>query len=90
MVVVESLCVVARGSEDQVERCNSYGCVVEFCRCVCLVVLTGPVDPALCCPASGIRPGLRFLDGSTHFVHYIYTGINMYNGDHCFSHNKIL
>jgi hypothetical protein len=33
-VVVESLCVVACGSEVQVERCNSYGCVVEFCRCV--------------------------------------------------------
>jgi hypothetical protein len=34
MVVVESLCVEACGSEDQVKRCNSYGCVVEFCRCV--------------------------------------------------------
>jgi hypothetical protein len=34
MVVVESLCVVACVSEDQVERCNIYGCVVEICRCV--------------------------------------------------------
>jgi hypothetical protein len=51
------------------------------------VVLTGAVDPALCCSASGIRPGLRFLDGGTHFLHYIYTCINIYTGDHCLSHS---
>jgi hypothetical protein len=52
-----------------VKRCNSFVCVVEFFtgRCVCLVVLTGPVDPTLCWPANGIRLGLRFLDGGTHF-----------------------
>jgi hypothetical protein len=66
------LCVVARGSEVQVKRCISFGCVVELFtgRCVCLVVLTGPVNPTLCCPANGIRLGLRFLDGGTLTLKY--------------------
>jgi hypothetical protein len=68
MVVVGSLCVVARSSEVQLKRCNSFGCVVEFY----LVLFTGSVDPILCCPSNGIRPGLRFLDGGTHFA-LIYT-----------------
>jgi hypothetical protein len=41
-------------------------------RCVCLVVLTGPVGPTLCCPANGIRLGVWFLEGGTHFA-LIYT-----------------
>jgi hypothetical protein len=85
-MVVESLCVVARGSEVQVQRCISFGCVVELFagRCVCLVVLTGPVDPTLRFPANGIRLGLRFLDGGTHFCTDIYTD------DHCLSHSVSL
>jgi hypothetical protein len=85
-VVVESLCVVACGSEVQVKRCISFGCVVELFtgRCVCLVVLTCPVDPTLCCAASGIRLGLRFLDGGTHFC------TNLYTDDHCLSRSVSL
>jgi hypothetical protein len=72
------LCVVARGSEVQMKRCISFGCVMELFtgRCVCLVVLTGPVGPTLCCPANGVRLGLRFLDGGTHFCTNIHTSLH--------------
>jgi hypothetical protein len=49
-------------------------------RCVCLVVLTCPVGPTLCCPANGTRLGVWFLDGGTHFC------TNIYTDDHCLSH----
>jgi hypothetical protein len=76
------LCVVACGSEVLVERCVSFGCVVEFSdgRCVCLVVHTCPVGPTLCCPANGTWLGVCFLDGGTHFCTDIYTD------GHCLSH----
>jgi hypothetical protein len=93
VVVVESLCVVASGSEVQVKRFISFGCVVELFTGwgVCPVVLTGPVDPTLCCPANGIRLGLRFLDGGTHFCTNIYTFFtNIYTDDQCLSHTVSL
>jgi hypothetical protein len=65
-----------------VKRFISFGCVVELFtgRCVCLVVLTGPVGPTLCCPANGTRLGVWFLDEGTHFC------TNIYTDDHCLSH----
>jgi hypothetical protein len=51
---------------------------------VCLVVLTGPVGPTLCCPANGIRLGVWFLEGGTHFC------TNIYTDDHCLSHSAPL
>jgi hypothetical protein len=67
------LCVVVCGSEVLVERCISFGCVVEFSngRCV-YIVLTGPVGPTLCCSASGTWLGVWFLEEALTFA-LIYT-----------------
>jgi hypothetical protein len=65
---------VACGSEVLVERCISFGCVVEFSngRWVYIVVLTGPVGPILCYPASGTWLRVWILEEALTFA-LIYT-----------------
>jgi hypothetical protein len=79
---------MACGSEVKIERCISFGCVVEFfnSRCVCIVVLTGPVSPTLCFPACGTWLGVWFVEEALAFA-LIYIYIYIYTDDHGLSHS---